>query len=256
MGTLFTCPHCNAVYFIDWNGQPELAQHEVEEEQPIENPQDIQAGTDFEGGASFEGGVAFEPPQQDFNTFGGAPDYSAPVEQEGYVGDIPQQVPEEMAPQEDPYLAPAEEIPPGSVIETPGEMSAEAGMEAYSTEEAPYDFSQTLDRVQEPTPAPASTPDTPDFSDVTDFANANTSAGPLTYSVIIDGIESSHLLLQLREAMTDSRFGWDVAELLSHVGGGRLVLKGLTPAKASVLINRIKYLPFKISWRQDVLSSS
>lgn len=247
LGTLFTCPHCNAVYFIDWNGQPEMAEHEPEPvvepelEQEIETPQSFEEGTDFEGGADFQAGTDFQnPPQQDYANYSagtGTSEEFVPHAEPTFSGEIPQNIPEEMAPQEDPYLAPAEEIPPGTEIETP------------------YDFSQTLDRIPEPV-TPSGTPDTADFSDVTDFANADTTAGPLTYAVIIEGIESSHLLIQLKEAMTDSRFGWDVAEILNHIGGGRLILRGLSPAKASVLINRIKYLPFKISWRQDVLSGS
>jgi hypothetical protein len=59
--------------------------------------------------------------------------------------------------------------------------------------------------------------------------------------------------MQLKEAMMDSRFAWDATDLLSRVEYGVLLLPGLSPAKASVLISRIKYLPFKISWRQDVL---
>lgn len=132
----------------------------------------------------------------------------------------------------------------------------EAPVAETPIEEAPFDFNATLDQQPMQAPPPASVSDSADFSDVTDFANADTTAGPITYVVIIDGIESSQLLYQLKEAMTDSRFGWDVNELLNQVGGGRLVIPGLNPAKASVLIGRIKYLPFKISWRQDVLSGS
>lgn len=121
-------------------------------------------------------------------------------------------------------------------------------------EEQPFDFSKTLDHIPD-APAPMVSDDA-NFADVVEFANTNTSGGPISYTVFIDGVESSRLVHDLREAMTDSRFGWDVNELLTHIGGGRLTLKGLTPAKASVLINRIKYLPFKISWRQDVLSGS
>lgn len=172
LGTLFTCPHCSAVYFIDWSGQPELATHESEQ--------------------------SFEPPQDEYS------------------------------------------------------LSAAA-------EETPYDFSQPLDQasVEEPSVDHAANPmSSADFSDVMEFANSNANVGPLSYAVIIEGIESSHLLIQLKEAMTDSRFGWDVAALLEQVGGGRLVLSGLSPAKASVLVSRIKYLPLKISWRQDVLAST
>lgn len=203
------------------------------------------------------------------------------------VGDIPQEVPEYQAPPEEPYLAPADEIPAGSEFQVHGEAmpaneygqlqessdfhpqfeapaaEANAGLELVSDVSAlqpepeidDYDFNQALGQPV-PQPMHSLTPDSADFSDVEAFANANAASGPLSYVVIIDDIDSSHLLKQLREAMTDSRFGWDVNALTSNMAGGRLILSGLSPAKASVLINRIKYLPFKISWRQDVLSSS
>jgi hypothetical protein len=265
LGTLFTCPQCNAVFFIDWNGQPELANHEVEIEAPVEE--------------------AFVPPIETSTL-----SYETPIEPT-IVGDIPENIPEEMAPQEEPYLAPAEEIPPGSEFQTPQSYDQDqqyqqaqqfdapmedyqnppqspqenavqaysGGLSAPASEAEPeidnYDFNQALGQSP-PQPMQSLTSDSSDFSDVTDFGNANAAAGPLSYMVIIDGIETSHLLKQLREAMTDSRFGWDVQSILAKMAGGRLILTGLSPAKASVLINRIKYLPFKISWRQDVLSSS
>ncbi|AFX99976.1 hypothetical protein [Bdellovibrio bacteriovorus] len=243
LGTLFTCSHCNAVFFVDWNGQPELAQHEPEPETPAESfsepAQSFQNGTDFQGGQEF---VPYTPdnsiPEQSY-------------QDQPYSSD-PQYAEQAYEPSQDPGMnaPPQDNVSYSEPVEVPGDVPP--------AEEAPYDFSQTLDSVNSQPmaePAPMSS-DTADFSDVTDFANADTAVGPLAYTVTIDGIESSRLVTQLREAMTDSRFGWDVTDLLSHVGGGRLVLRGLTPAKASVLINRIKYLPFKISWRQDVLSGS
>ncbi|WP_374034598.1 hypothetical protein ACES2I_01295 [Bdellovibrio bacteriovorus] len=244
-----------------------MAQHEPEPEAPAESfsepEQSFQNGTDFQGGQDFQQpGNEFVPPIQDFS---GAADYSAPQETFTPDNSMPEQAYQDQPysndqqyaeqayePSQDPGMnaPPQENVSYAEPVEVPGDIPP--------MEEAPYDFSQTLDSVNsQPAsePAPMSS-DTADFSDVTDFANADTVSGPLAYTVTIDGIESSRLLAQLREAMTDSRFGWDVAGLLAHVGGGRLVLRGLTPAKASVLINRIKYLPFKISWRQDVLSGS
>ena len=121
-------------------------------------------------------------------------------------------------------------------------------------EETPYDFNQPL--ANNVVPIIPATPDTNDFSDVTDFGNASAAVGPLAYTLIIEGIESSILLKELREAMMDSRFRWDVSGILQQVRGGRLVITGLDPAKAAVFLNRIKYLPFKLSWRQDVLSGN
>ena len=144
-GTLFTCPLCNSVYFIDWEGQPELP----------------------------------------------------------------------------------------SQIEVP-----QIAEEALAEEPSPI----TLDNS--------------DFSDVAEFGNADVVINPMSYTILIEGLESSRVVSQLKDAMTDSRFGWDVNEILSQINADRLVLSHLTPAKASVIINRIKYLPVKVSWRQDVLSVS
>lgn len=233
LGTLFTCPHCNAVYFIDWSGQPEVAQHDAEAE-PLENlSYEAPSEQNFAAPAS-----DFVPPFEE-----NPPVEENPVLQE-YAGEATFTVEEPTSESETVIASPSDYMSP--------EPSVSESLEAEP--EVPYDFSQTLDAVAEP--APSSTPDTPDFSDVTDFANANTASGPLSYTVIIEGIESSRLLAQLKEALTDSRFGLDVSGILQSVGGGRLVIPGMTPAKASVLINRIKYLPFKISWRQDVLSGS
>lgn len=148
----------------------------------------------------------------------------------------------------EPYVVHGEEMPAEVSVEMPPAHESQP-------EESAYDFSQTLDAIPEVAIAPGGN-DTADFSDVTDFANATSEVGPFSYTVVIEGIESSQLLLQLKEAITDSRFGWDVGELLHNVGGGRLVIGRISPATASVLVNQLKYLPLKISWRQDVLSGS
>ena len=226
LGTIFTCPHCSAVYFIDWNGQPEMAQHEVEPHIEAEVPE----------GAGFQN---FQPPEH--NAYDGSAGFEPPINNFSDNNNSNEITPE-------PYEVHGEELPAEVEVEVPPAPEP-------PHEESAYDFSQTLDSVPEPIASPG-TSDTADFSDVTDFANANSEVGPFSYTVVIEGIESSHLLLQLKEAMTDSRFGWDLTEILNTVGEGRLIIPRLSPAKASVLVNRIKYLPFKISWRQDVLAGS
>ena len=234
-GTLFNCPHCNAVFFVDWNGQPELAQHEAEPafESAPPHADFSSAPTEFSSVESSSGSEAIPTYSESAHDFS-SNDYSSsgpglasndPSAEYSSSGAALSSVPE-----------PHENFPDEKVLD-------------------PYGADQTLGQVPEQ-PGFSGTPDTSDFSDVTDFANAATSTGPLSYVVIIDGIDSSHLVRQLREAMMDARFAWDVEELLTHISAARLVLNGLSPAKASVLINRIKYLPLKISWRQDVLFGS
>ena len=246
-GTLFTCPHCGAVYFIDWNGQPEVAQAEdaVVSEEIAPPPYESQG---FES-AGFDGPVIENPLENSFSNN----QFNEPVA-------------DEIANPQDYAIKPGDNVVDFNMpLENPMADSAVASSnDNYSSdgfsgsmeglEEAPYDFSQALDANVNP--SPSDTSDTADFSDVTDFANATTAVGPLSYTLVIEGIESSALVKQLREAMMDSRFRWDVSGLIDSIRGGKLVIPNLGPAKSAVFLNRIKYLPFKISWRQDVLSSN
>lgn len=120
-----------------------------------------------------------------------------------------------------------------------------------SSEAAPYDFNQPLGAIPQPHQPIDSDPS--NLSDIAEFANSNEVTSGLSYSITIDGIENFALVKALREAMEDSKFGWDTNGLLESIQGGRLVVKRLSPVKASIFIGRIKYLPLTISWKQEVL---
>lgn len=194
-GALFTCPHCNGVYFIGWDGQPEGAP--PAEEAPLQ---------------------AVEPPPAEIQSFG-----EAPAEQ--FV-----------APPEEQIYAPVEESGPEPV----SEAAAEPAEGVYA----------------EPEPE-AATPVFAEFADVVIYANDNEAAsGPLTYTLQIRGLELADTFEKLREALTDSRFGWDVEEVMGRVSAGELVLPGLNPTKASILVGRIKYLPIELEWTQEVFGGA
>lgn len=110
-------------------------------------------------------------------------------------------------------------------------------------------------------PAPPAEPEkeysSPDFSDVADYANADRNAGgPLSYTLHIRGLELADTFEKLREALTDSRFGWDSEDIMRTVSAGELLLKGLNPTKASILVSRIKYLPVELDWTQEVFGEA
>ena len=174
-GTLFTCPACQAVYFVGWDGVPEQPQDSAETFQHQENP--------------------------------------APVE---------------------PFSS---EEPSDAVI-------------------APPDWDQPLDLAAEAVTSPTAIhlDAAPNFEDIVDFGNSPQLEGPLTYSVFIKGIDIADTRKKMKEALTDSRFAWDAEALMSQIQNGALTLPDLSPAKAVVLINRIKYLPIEVSWNQNVLS--
>lgn len=264
-GTLFSCPQCNAVYFVGWDGQPELPP--TAEEMEAEN-----APSREEPAAATE--MAFmtmEPSSQetiiDNSTYqdpnyeslpGGEPaedqNFAAPADgaymTEG-AGDIPQDASAGSASADafggigDTAAAPAEGV---AEAVNAGEVPDESAVDEN------YDFTRPLD-TNAPAPEAESTADQPGFQDVTEFANASAGAGPLTYTLKIQGIDTGKIYGALKEALSDSRLGWDVQEVVKEIQNGTLQIRGLNPAKAFVVVNRIKYLSLKVSWRQDVLAA-
>lgn len=218
-GTLFTCPHCSAVFYVDWSGQPEAPATE-------EIPQQYQETPSSEY-------------HQTTNTpvFSSIPEEEPPVENQ-YGGPVP-----------DDFAAPHEQapIPHEQILE---ELPTE---ESLPQEETPYDFSAPLGTPEPMTPL---TPEAPILEDITDFGNADLSNAAFNYTITISGIDSGALRKQIEEAVNDAKFGWNVIQVMAQIKGGVLTIKSVNAVKASILIQRVKYLPVKISWRQDVLSGS
>lgn len=232
MGALFNCPHCGAVFFVDWNGQPEgVAQHEPEPPPPAvaDTPSDPLPAEN----PPFESPLEM-PSMNPGDAFGGESAPSEFIEPEA-VPESPLEMPIEM-PMESPIEAPIEggtftpETSP--TFETPAEETPMMGGDLFA----------------EPAPVAADE----GMADVLDYANQENAAGPLAYTVVVEGLELAETFEKLKEALTDSRFNWEPDEVMAQVRSGRLELKGLNPTKASILINRIKYLPIEVSWKQEV----
>lgn len=214
-GTLFTCPKCSAVFFVDWGGQPEA----VSENTPVYS----------------------EVPEEEApaaNHFGGEPlNFEAtPYEQEP----IPhEEIPSEESPVETVYENVSEEA----------ELPPEEGPPSY-------DFSQPLGGEIAPQPmSPLGVEGNP-IEDIASFGNADLGQAAFNYTITISGIDSGSIRAQIQEALTDSKFGWNTIQIMAQIKGGVLTIKSVNAVKASILIQRVKYLPVKISWRQDVLSST
>lgn len=89
------------------------------------------------------------------------------------------------------------------------------------------------------------------FDDVAEFANQDqvaTSHGGLVYNLTIAGIDTLELRTKLKDCVADPRLGFDSDDVLESIQDGTLNLESLNPVKATVLINKIKHLPFKVSW--------
>lgn len=107
-------------------------------------------------------------------------------------------------------------------------------------------------------PAPIAEPSVPisageSFSDLNDYGNAEQDFGALSYSVQIEGIDTSAIREKLFDVLSDPKFQWDVNELTQQIENGRLLLHQLNPAKASILVRRLQDVSVTVSWEQKFL---
>lgn len=117
---------------------------------------------------------------------------------------------------------------------------------------------------QEPTEvvysAGASNPDaaSPDLSDIARFGNSDSTAneGPLRYCVFVAGIDTADVRESFREAITDRKMMWDTDEILRSIKGGEVELRNISPAKAYIIISRLRTLPVHIRWEQHAIAQT
>jgi hypothetical protein len=96
----------------------------------------------------------------------------------------------------------------------------------------------------------------PNFDDVVEFGNQelpSMAPGVLVYDIKISGVDTAEIRESLVSCLSDKRLGMNPAEILAQVRKGELVLPKVNPAKASVILSRIKHLPFKVSWSSQQL---
>jgi hypothetical protein len=88
------------------------------------------------------------------------------------------------------------------------------------------------------------------FAEIQNFANSDLPTSPLSYTLIVEGIDRGELRKEFSEIIRDEKFKLDVHEVLKKIKNGRIELEGLNAVKASVLVLRLRALPLQISWRQ------
>lgn len=135
------------------------------------------------------------------------------------------------------------------------------------------DYQESIDVIEEAklrmeddkTPVPFSMPqqtleptdskkDRSGLGEILSYANSETSQGRegmYLFDIHISGIDSRELRASLKEALTDKKMAWDVDAILRSVSKGQLIIQKLSAVKAGVLINRMRTLPFEVTWTQS-----
>ncbi|MBC7465571.1 MAG: hypothetical protein H7256_06220 [Bdellovibrio sp.] len=90
-------------------------------------------------------------------------------------------------------------------------------------------------------------------SDISNFGNSETQITSLNYDLKISGLDTREDLLAFKEMIEDSRFAWDVSDLMKQIKGGTLFLPRLNPVRAYILAKRLHFLDLELKWKQNVL---
>lgn len=229
------CSGCGVILFVDLDGNLQVsgdaAASGTAEEAPVIEPASE--------------APAFEtPPYQDFappeNTYEAAPaeeapasDFSNPPLQFDYAT-------EESAAEPSPEPAPEEVDAAPAYAEDPSVM-----------EESPVNADFAANAFDAPE-VPVTTPDE-QLREVAAFGNSPDEEGhALQYTIRIEGIDSKETRDRMFEILTDVRLGLNVRELQTQLIGGTLEIPQLNPVRASVIVGRLRELPLKLNWRQDV----
>lgn len=245
------CPGCGAFNFVDMDGnasvQVDEPPSEVGDATPIEDQPVDHADP---------GGAAAPPEFNDpiENIIDVPVDESSDVLVGEPVSNL-DQLPEF----DSPFDQPAQDFAPIS-FDVPGADADGGSVPESSAPKAAPDAAVAAGTAQ---PAAVRTKAEPSFGPADDplnlneFANSEVSSakdGPLLFRVLISGIDTKEIRESIREVLEDSRFAWDSHAIFAKVSKGNLVINGLSPVKASILITRIKRLPVQIRWEQYAIS--
>lgn len=214
-GSLYTCGQCSAVYFINFDGDPEY--EALPSNENIMEP-NISEEAPFALDNQFE---QIQTQHFDYQPVSAESSTEYPVESVEMTLENPSMsVGVEMGSQE-------------PVIEVAEDAVVEASFE--NTDEASSGHAVVRNPIQE----------------INEFANStdNNLTG-LVYKVEIRGIDSKVLLQDVKEALEDGRFNWDISLILSKRKDGVIVLDDLPPVKAALIIQRLRLTGLDFVWNE------
>ncbi|MFN8846407.1 MAG: hypothetical protein ACK5V3_12925 [Bdellovibrionales bacterium] len=90
------------------------------------------------------------------------------------------------------------------------------------------------------------------LNDVVRYGNSDQVSSPISYRLIISGIDLLQNMNELKEAISDSKLQINFSDLKGKIKKGQLILEGLTPAKAAVLAQRIRTLNLSMKWELKI----
>ena len=202
-GALYTCGGCQAVYFINFEGQPEFGEVST----------DILTDMISEPAA---GEISPGPDMQE-----------APPMNNDYASSL------------EPQIDSVDMVDFDNKLDEQFVSQAEdSGLQTPQAEPDEIKSNSFTDIAKE----------------ISDFGNTEVQLGSLNYDLKITGLDTQETMLLFKEAIEDSKFGWDANELLRTIKNGQIKLERLSPVKAYILAKRLQFLDIEKHWKQNAMS--
>lgn len=245
-GALYTCSSCRAVYFIGFDGQPESGEASIEEYELAQNASLSLAQQEYK---SAQESVHQAAPQASINF---SQSVSGEVESQ-FKTEPAQLFSDEVSFSKAVSFSDAALDPLVSVTESleaiPGDsfLSEMISVAEESSEILSDITSNSLPSIVGGSFAEAA-------REISNFGNTESQIAVMNYDLIVSGIDTQEARTLLKEAIEDSKFGWDASEIMNTMRNGRIELLRLNPVKAFILAKRIQFLDVEKQWKQNVLS--
>ena len=90
------------------------------------------------------------------------------------------------------------------------------------------------------------------LQDIIQYANTDMGSSPLTFQVTIEGLDLLQNINELKEILEDSKLQMSFLELKKKISNGKLLIEKIQPAKAAILVQRLRALDLKMHWEQKI----
>ncbi len=149
-----------------------------------------------------------------------------------------------VTPEELPVPEAQEAQTPESALEEPISETPEAGF-VQNTDFNSESFDENEPSSEASGPAAA-------LEDIKNFGNKDSSSGPLTYSLKIDGMDAGSIRKAVVDALDEPQFGWTGKEISRSIQGGHLILEPLSAAQAVMVVRLLRGIKVQLSWKQHL----
>lgn len=218
-GALYTCGACQAVYFINFDGQPEFGEvptgllSDIVSASPAGiEPEVAPVSASEENFQSFESSLEPLVDSVDMVNF----DDKLDAQFDSYVNN--------------------ENLPSAEAEFTGNEINLFENIQTESVVEPNiHSFSQIA-------------------KEISDFGNSEAHVSGLNYDLRISGLDTQLTLKQFKEIIDDPRFGWDSNEMIRGVKDGQITIEKLNPVKAFILAKRLQFLDIEKNWKQNAFA--